>query len=260
MSALSSLHGPCHAVVIGHGGAIGGAMFDALLADDNVEQISAGSRRGGEARGDDAWEDGAAVLAGKQVGQTAVDIGDEASIAAFAARVGAGPPPRLILVTTGLLHGEGQQPEKRWQSLNAEALQRSFLINSIGPALVAKHLLPLMPRSGKAVFAVLSARVSSISDNRLGGWYGYRASKAALNMLIKTLSIELAHNRPDALCVALHPGTVDSALSRPFQANVPPERLFTPAKSAQHLLQVIDSLSADRSGELIGWDGETIAF
>lgn len=255
MSVINSLPGPCHAAVIGHSGAIGAAVVDALLADDNVAQISAGSRRGGDAR----MVSGADQRSGR-VAHWPIDIGDEASIAAFAARVAEGPPPRLILITTGLLHDAGQQPEKRWQSLNAEALQRSFLVNSIGPALVAKHLLPLMPRSGKAVFAVLSARVSSISDNRLGGWYGYRASKAALNMLIKTLSIELAHNRPDALCVALHPGTVDSALSRPFQANVAPEKLFTPAQSAHHLLQVIDGLSADRSGELIGWDGQTISF
>lgn len=255
MPMLSSLPGPCHAVVIGHSGAIGGAVVDTLLADDNVAQISAGARRGGVTR----MVSDADQRSGK-VAQWPIDIGDEASIIAFAKHVAQGPPPRLILLTTGLLQDAGHQPEKRWQSLDAAALQRSFLVNTIGPALVAKHLLPLLPRSGKAVFAVLSARVGSISDNRLGGWYGYRASKAALNMLVKTLSIELARNRPEALCVSLHPGTVDSALSRPFQANVAPEKLFTPAQSARHLLQVIDSLSADRSGELIGWDGQTIPF
>lgn len=132
-----------------------------------------------------------------------------------------------------------------------------FAINAIGPALVAKHVLPLLPREGKAVFAALSARVGSISDNRLGGWYGYRASKAALNQLIRTLSIELARQRKDAICVGLHPGTVDSPLSRPFQSSV--ERLFTPMFAAERLLTVIEGLDVTQSGQLLAWDGSTIA-
>ena len=124
-----------------------------------------------------------------------------------------------------------------------------FAINAVGPALIAKHLLPLLPREGKAVFAALSARVGSISDNRLGGWYGYRASKAALNQLIRTLSIELARQRKDAIRVGLHPGTVDSALSRPFQSSV--GRLFTPMFAAERLLTVIDGLDVTQSGQLL---------
>ena len=116
-----------------------------------------------------------------------------------------------------------------------------------------------MPRSGKAVFAALSARVGSISDNRLGGWYGYRASKAALNQLIQTLSIELARQRQDANCVALHPGIVDSALSHPFQSGVGPDRLFTPAFAAERLIAVIDALNTTHSGQLLAWDGSKIA-
>ena len=137
-------------------------------------------------------------------------------------------------------------------------LQRCFAVNAIGPALVAKHVLPLLPRQGKSVFAALSARVGSISDNRLGGWYGYRASKAALNQLIRTLAIELARQRKDAVCVALHPGTVDSALSRPFQGGVSENKLFAPAFAAERLLSVIDEIDASASGQLLAWDGQVI--
>ena len=136
----------------------------------------------------------------------------------------------------------------------------AFRLNTTGPALVAKHFLPLLARDRKAAFAALSARVGSIEDNGLGGWYAYRASKAALNMAIKTLSIELARRYPLALCVGLHPGTVDTALSKPFQAGVPQERLFSPAQSARHLLSVLDELTAEDSGKLFAWDGRRIPF
>jgi NAD(P)-dependent dehydrogenase (short-subunit alcohol dehydrogenase family) len=154
----------------------------------------------------------------------------------------------LIIVATGLLHdGASLQPEKTWRSLNAAALMRSFVVNAIGPALVAKHTLPLFPREDRAIFAALSARVGSISDNRSGGWYGYRASKAALNQLIRTMSIELASKRKQAICVGLHPGTVaDSQLS-------------TPDLAACRLLSVINQLKPGDTGRLIAWDGTTVA-
>jgi len=134
-------------------------------------------------------------------------------------------------------------------------MERAFRINTIGPALVAKHFLPLLSKDRKAVFAALSARVGSISDNRLGGWHAYRASKAALNMMIRTLSIELARQKPKALCVGLHPGTVDTDLSKPFQARVAKDKLFSPAHSARCLLTVLDGLGPEENGGVFAWDG-----
>jgi NAD(P)-dependent dehydrogenase (short-subunit alcohol dehydrogenase family) len=152
------------------------------------------------------------------------------------------------------------QPEKTWRSLSAQSLALSFATNAIGPALIAKYFLELLATREKAVFAALSARVGSIEDNRLGGWHAYRASKAALNMLIRTCAIELARRNPQALCIALHPGTVDTALSRPFQARVPVEKLFAPRYAAQALLGVIDSLDGAQSGNAFAWDGRRIPF
>ena len=142
----------------------------------------------------------------------------------------------------------------------AEHLLRSFRINAIGPALVGKHMLPLVPRTGKSVFAVLSARVGSIEDNRLGGWYGYRASKAALNQFVRTFAIELGRQRPQAVCVALHPGTVDTALSHPFRASIKGNKVFSPAYSAKRLLTVTDALTAAHTGQFFAWDGQPIRF
>lgn len=227
------------AVIIGGSGGVGGALA-ARLAAAGVE-VHALSRRG-------------AGPAGTQPGP--IDIEDEPSIAAAAARIGA--PVDLVIVASGLLHAEGLQPEKSWRALSADGLARYFVVNATGPVLVAKHFLPLLPSRGRAMFAALSARVGSIGDNRLGGWYGYRASKAALNMLIRTLAIELARTRPDAICAALHPGTVNTALSEPFQKGVPPEKLFTPDVSAGHLLAVLDGLTPSQSGGCFAWDGTRI--
>ena len=135
---------------------------------------------------------------------------------------------------------------------------RSFAINTIAPAIVAKHLIPKMPRDRRAVFAVLGARVGSIGDNRTGGWHGYRASKAALVMLMKTIAIETARSRPNAIIVTLHPGTVDTDMSKPFQGNVASEKLFTPAFAAEQLLRVINSLTPADSGGHLAWDGVRI--
>ncbi len=163
-----------------------------------------------------------------------------------------------MIVATGILQGDGIAPEKSSRELSADGLARYFAVNTIGPALVAKHFLPLLSR-GPAVFAALSARVGSIGDNRLGGWYGYRASKAALNMIVRTLAIELARTRPEAVCIALHPGTVDTGLSQPFQRGVPPGQLFTPQRSAEALLDVLAGLTPADSGGCFAWDGQRIA-
>ena len=165
-----------------------------------------------------------------------------------------------MIVATGLLHDADLAPEKSLRALDAEDLARAFAINTIGPALVAKHLLPVLPRQGKAVFAVLSARVGSIADNRTGGWYGYRASKAALNQVVRTLAIELRRTRPDAIVVALHPGTVATSLSAPFRDGITPGRRLTPDVAAGRLLDVIETLAPADSGGFIAWDGAPIPF
>jgi len=166
----------------------------------------------------------------------------------------------FVFIASGLLHQDAIRPEKSWRTLDATTLARLFQVNAIGPALVAKHFLPRLPRHGRAVCAALSAKVGSIADNRLGGWYGYRASKAALNQIIRTTAIELARSRPEAICVALHPGTVDTPLSQPFQAAVAQDRLFTPAVAAAHLLHVLGELTPMDSGGLFAWDGQRLPY
>lgn len=234
---------PRSAVVVGVGGGIGRALVDALVAERAFAAVHALSRAGTD-------------VAGAEPG--VLDVTDEASIRAAASTTAGGPPPSLVIVATGLLHGDGIAPEKTWKELDPGALARTFQVNAIGPALVAKHFLPLFPRHGRAVFAALSARVGSIGDNRLGGWYGYRASKAALNQFLRTLAIELARTRPEALCLGLHPGTVDTPLSRPFQAGVAPERLFPPERAARQLLAVIEAASPGDSGRVLAWDGRAV--
>lgn len=230
------------AIVVGSSGGIGAALV-AALADEGA-QVTAMSRSG--------------VARDCRCRAARIDVQDEASIKLAA--LGAEPhgPYDFVIVATGILHDEQLAPEKSYKQISAEAFQRYFAVNATGPALLAKHFLPLLRSDGPAVFAALSARVGSISDNRLGGWYGYRASKAALNMIVKTLGIELARTRPAAICVALHPGTVDTGLSEPFQRRVPPEQLFTAETSAHHLLTVVSQLDASANGNCFAWDGSAV--
>lgn len=186
-----------------------------------------------------------------------LDLEDEASIMAAAEHVRAGPPPTLIFIATGVLHG-GHDPERTYKAMTPEHLLRDYRINTVGPALVMKHFAPLMPRDRRAVFAALSARVGSISDNRLGGWHSYRASKAALNMLLRNLAVELGRSHPQAVVAGLHPGTVDTALSKPFQKGVADGKLFTPTFSAARLMAVLDGLAPADSGGVFAWDGVRI--
>ena len=226
------------AVVIGASGGIGEALAEGL-----------------EAGGADVMR----LSRSAQDPAKRIDLLDEDSIAGAAQRVIANGAPDLVIVATGYLHEEGQGPEKDWRQLEPDHLALNFAVNATGPALVAKHFLPLLPDEGRAGFAVLSARVGSISDNRLGGWYGYRASKAALNMLVRTLSVELKRKKPDAFCVALHPGTVATDLSAPFQRGVAEGKLFAPHYSADKLLAVLDAMTSEESGRIFAWDGEEIA-
>ncbi len=222
------------AIVIGASGGIGAALVQAL-ADEDVP-----------VRG----------LARSSTGRDHLDLTDEASIAAAAAGITA--TPDLIVVTTGLLHEGERGPEKSMAALDADWLMRQYAINAIGPALIAKHFLPLMPKTGRCVFAVLSARVGSIGDNKLGGWYGYRAAKAGLNQLIRTIAIEERRRNDRAIVVGLHPGTVDTGLSKPFQANVRADQLFAADRAAVQLLDVIEGLKAPDSGRLFDWEGKEI--
>ena len=224
------------AVVIGASGGIGAALAAALTA------------RGHDVVG----------LARSFAGDAHLDLGDEASIAAAAARAGADGAVSLVVIATGVLADATVAPERSLAALTPAGLAHYFAANAIGPALVLKHFAPLLPRRGAATIAALSARVGSIGDNRLGGWYGYRASKAALNMLVATAAIELARSRPDATCVALHPGTVATALSRPFTARTPAERVFAPADAAERLLRVLDALTPTDSGGCFAWDGTRV--
>ncbi len=237
---------PALAVVFGASGGIGAALVDRLCHETNVARVFAFSRSPNRATSD-------RLITGQ------FDLEDEASISAAAQAVSAEGVPRLVIVATGRLHdGEAMQPEKDWRALSADQLAHSFTLNTIGPALIAKHFLPQLPRQGRSIFAALSARVGSIGDNRIGGWYGYRASKAALNMMLRTLAIELARKRPEAICVGLHPGTVDTGLSKPFQSGTSPEKLFSPEFSAGMLLGVLDGLRAGDTGGVFAWDGKRV--
>jgi NAD(P)-dependent dehydrogenase (short-subunit alcohol dehydrogenase family) len=237
---------PAGAILVGARGGLGAALVEALLAQGAFETVLALSRSGE-----------GAVAPGLVHGT--IDLTDEASVAAAAAAARPLTAPRLVIVASGLLHdAQGLRPEKTIAAIDPARLARLFAVNATGPALVAKHFLPLMPRQGRVVFAAVSARVGSITDNRLGGWYGYRASKAALNMLLRTIAIEWTRSAPDSVCVGLHPGTVDTPLSRPFQGGVAEGRLFTPARSAGHLLAVIGQLTPGDTGGVFAWDGAPI--
>lgn len=232
----SSLPQGFRAAIIGAGGGIGQALVAELVADPRAATVDAFARGG----------------------PRPIDVTDEASVAAAAASVEGSLD--LVIVATGLLQDAELAPEKRLADLDAARLQRSFAVNAIGPALVLKHFTPRLTRDSRAVVACLSARVGSISDNQLGGWYGYRASKAALNQLVRTAAVELAARRPQTICVALHPGTVDTGLSKPFQRGVAADQLFTPAFAARRLLAVIEGLGVADTGGLFAWDGAAIAF
>ena len=222
------------AVVLGAGGGIGGALIDRLRSDGRFDSVIGFSR----------------------AGDTAFDLLDEPSVARSAACAAAAGDLRLVVDATGFLHDAQQGPEKTWAELDPAALARSFAINAIGPAIIMKHVLPLLPRAGRSVFATLSARVGSIADNRLGGWYGYRASKSALNQLVRTASIELRRRRPAAVCVALHPGTVATGLSSRFAKDG--LEVQAPALAAERLLAVIAGLGPEQSGGFFDHRGDEV--
>jgi len=235
MIDLTTFPTPFNVAIIGASGGVGEAFCEALDGHKRVGNIYRFSRNA--------------------QGTLPLDLCDEASIKAAAA---VDKPLHLIILATGLLHDSDLMPEKSLNDITADNMARLMAVNVIGPALVAKHFIPLLPRQEKSVFAALSARVGSISDNRMGGWHSYRASKAALNMLLKNIAIETARKYKHASVIGLHPGTVDTGLSSPFQTNVKEGKLFSPQQSAQYLLSVINTVNTADTGKIFAWDGEEI--
>jgi NAD(P)-dependent dehydrogenase (short-subunit alcohol dehydrogenase family) len=222
------------ALVIGAGGAIGSAFVEVLRGDLRCTSVQALSRQS----------------------DPPLDYTREESVAAAAEILRAHAPFQVVIVATGVLHTAAAQPEKRLADLQLASMEEVFRLNTFGPALVLRHFAPLLDRQ-RSVMALLSAKVGSIGDNRLGGWYSYRASKAALNMLVKTASIELRRTHPGAVLVALHPGTVRSALSRPFRGD---EIGCEAAQAAAQMWRVLTSLEAADSGSFVAYDGQRLPW
>ncbi|MCF7201973.1 SDR family NAD(P)-dependent oxidoreductase [Pseudomonas oligotrophica] len=222
------------ALVIGASGGIGAALVAALREDPRC----------------------AAVVELGRATRPALDLAQPASIEQAAAQVAERGPFQLIVNAAGILHAETFMPERRLADLNPEQLLATFQVNTFGPALLLRHFCGLLDRR-RGVLAMLSAKVGSIGDNRLGGWYSYRASKAALNMLIKTAAIEVRRSQPNAVLLALHPGTVSSALSRPFRGG---EIGRPAAAAADDLLRVIDALGPEASGSFQAYDGQALPW
>lgn len=234
-------------VIIGASGGIGAALITQLLKDDEIEKIFAFSRCSVDKP----------PLSHEKVIHGFIDLTETASIECLGRSL-EGVELDLAIVCSGLLQNGDVKPEKSLRQINQDTLSQYFQVNSIAPMLVAQQLVPLMNRNNASQLAFLSARVGSVSDNRLGGWYGYRASKSALNMLIKTLAIECQRTLPKLTIVGLHPGTVDTNLSKPFQNRVPADKLFTPIQSASYLLSVLATLDVSDSGKVFAWDKKEI--
>ncbi len=233
MIIMHSLPKDYRAVVIGSTGGIGSSFVNLLKSDENCGELVEFSRS--------TWP--------------AINLQDEATILNAAASLNG--QVDLIIDATGFLSDEIIKPEKSIKTLDPENLAKLFELNATGPALLMKHFTPLLPKRSRSIFATLSARVGSIGDNSLGGWYSYRASKAALNMLLKCTSIEVARTCPDALCVALHPGTVATSLSYPFAGDR--ERLL-PEHAASKLLQVLNGLGPEQTGSFWDYNGDRIEW
>jgi NAD(P)-dependent dehydrogenase (short-subunit alcohol dehydrogenase family) len=230
---LKSLGTSYRALVLGASGALGSAFVEALQADAACSQVVGLSRNS----------------------QPAFHLEDEVSMAAAAASLHG--PFHLIIDATGALTIDGQGPEKHMGALNAAQLARAYEVNTIGPALLLKHFVLLLAIEQRSIYAKLSARVGSIRDNGKGGWYGYRAAKAALNMVLQTAAIEAARKRPQLVVAAMQPGTVASNLSAPF---VPAQDCLTPAQSVAGLLSALDDLPAKAAAHFVDYKGATIPW
>ena len=222
------------ACVIGASGAIGSAFVEHLQAQKNC----------------------AVVVSLHRNSMPPLDLSDDASIAAAAEDIRSQGPFHLIIHAAGILHQQDFMPEKKLGDLNIQQMQTTFMVNTFGPTMVLKHFSRLLDKQ-RGVFVLLSAKVGSIEDNRLGGWYSYRASKAALNMMIKTAAIEIKRTQANAVVIAMHPGTVNSALSQPFRG----AEIGRPAmQAATEMLHVIDSLNAEDSASFISYNGARLPW
>ena len=235
------------ALVVGRGG-IGSALLNALSARAPGLSLVTTHRTA------------AAAQPFPAIRSVPLDITDDSSLSALADHLADLPPLRLVINTAGLLHDVDLQPEKRLSRVSRGNLQRSFDVNAFGPVLLAAALAPLLQRDQSLHFASLSARVGSIGDNRSGGWYSYRAAKAAQNQLLRTLALEWQRTHPRACVCLLHPGTTATRLSQPFQGGVAPARLFTAEVTAQLLLTVLEGLSPSQTGQFLAWDGQRIPW
>ena len=231
--------------IIGSSGAIGRAFLDAYIADKEISNIYSISRTEVE-------------LNDERIIHINIDVTDEVSVKAAASKIGENRLDKLI-VATGILHTELFGPEKSIKDIKIENFVKTFSVNAFGPALIGKYFLPLMKKDKKSIAAFLSARVGSISENKLGGWYAYRASKSALNQIIKNFSIESKRTNPTGIIIGLQPGTVKSKLSEPFQKNVKKGKLLLPKDSVKSLIKVIESVMQNDSGKIFDWKGEEIA-
>lgn len=254
---LTKLPNQYNVLVVGANRGIGLGMVRHFCADMRVGQVFAGCRVPEQASDLHALAESDCRIRAMRM-----DVEDEQTLADAMAQVQRfGGILHAVIVTAGVLHDTDMRPERRLADLQVDAAERSFRVNALGPALVLKHAEPLLRQTGgTAYFASISARVGSIGDNRIGGWYSYRSAKAAQNQFVHTAAIELARRQPDLTCVTLHPGTVDTALSEPFQGRVKPEKLFSVERASQQLLEVLDGLGPSDSGGFFAWDGQPVPW
>ena len=231
--------------ITGASGALGKAFVNNLAAIDVVETINVFSRS----------EEN---FHSEKIFTHLIDYKNEDEIIEASKISSAKSSLDLVIVANGILHNELVFPEKKISEITEEKFQEVFFVNTILPSIIAKHFIPKLSQNNQSIFAFMTARVGSISDNKLGGWYAYRASKAALNMVIKNLSIEVGRKNKNAVLVGLHPGTVVSNLSKPFQSNVPEKKLFTPDQSVNYLLKILFNLKIEDTGKIFAWNGDEI--
>ncbi len=241
MPRLEGFSDNINVAVFGASGGVGSALVDNLAHAVNINTVYAVSRT--------------SLNGGKGIVPINCSDYSEERLASIAAEL---PDLDVVICAMGILHDNNLAPEKSRSQISMPNMQRVFEVNTFLPALIAKHMLPKLTKDRKSVFAALSARVGSISDNRLGGWYSYRASKAALNMMLKTLAIEHGRRAKNSVVIGLHPGTVDTNLSKPFQTNVAKEKLFAPDFSAARLLDVVEKVEPSDTGKIFAWDGQEI--